>query len=105
MTRPCLTLLVSFQLAIQYGEAKIAHGLCEYKADPNALTSAGEPMLWLVLQTRQEPLAAVLVHWKCDLNAPHPETGATLLHRAIESGDSVSAVFLIRHVSTDLGWS
>jgi len=86
------------QLAILHGEAEVLDALCDRGADVNRPTSDDERPLWLALQKKQEALASVLVKHGCDLDAADEETGQTMLHRAVEEDDAVSAVFLIRQV-------
>lgn len=51
--------------------------------------------LQIALNERQESIANTLVQHNCDINSPD-ENGKTLLHKAIEDGDSYAAIFLIK---------
>ncbi|XP_048092836.1 LOW QUALITY PROTEIN: rabankyrin-5 [Alosa alosa] len=89
----------ALQLAISNQLPLVVDALCTRGADMSVADDKGNPPLWLALQSNLEDIASTLVRHGCDATCWSPGPGGcqqTLLHRAIDENNEVTACFLIR---------
>lgn len=89
------------QYAVRHKLANVVKELCSLGCDVNVCTgdSRGDCVLWEALRLDCTEIASILVQYKCDTDLWHAtEEGftQTLLHRALDENNQVTAVFLIR---------
>uniref|UniRef100_A0A3B4Y6H0 Ankyrin repeat and FYVE domain containing 1 n=1 Tax=Seriola lalandi dorsalis TaxID=1841481 RepID=A0A3B4Y6H0_SERLL len=89
----------ALQLAISNQLPLVVDAICTRGADMSVVNDKGDPPLWLALENGLEDIASTLVRHGCD--ATCWSTGPsgcqqTLLHRAVDENNEVSACFLIR---------
>uniref|UniRef100_A0A3Q3Q182 Ankyrin repeat and FYVE domain containing 1 n=1 Tax=Monopterus albus TaxID=43700 RepID=A0A3Q3Q182_MONAL len=89
----------ALQLAISNQLPLVVDAICTRGADMSVVDDKGDPPLWLALENGLEDIASTLVRHGCD--ATCWSTGPsgsqqTLLHRAVDENNEVSACFLIR---------
>ncbi|XP_068457201.1 rabankyrin-5 [Clinocottus analis] len=89
----------ALQLAISNQLPLVVDAICTRGADMSVVDDKGDPPLWLALENGLEDIASTLVRHGCD--ATSWSTGPsgckqTLLHRAVDENNEVTACFLIR---------
>ncbi|KAF7206584.1 ankyrin repeat and FYVE domain containing 1 [Nothobranchius furzeri] len=87
------------QLAISNQLPLVVDAICTRGADMSVMDDKGDPPLWLALESGLEDIASTLVRHGCDAtcwSAGPSGCIQTLLHRAIDENNEVSACFLIR---------
>ncbi|KAI3373437.1 hypothetical protein L3Q82_022046, partial [Scortum barcoo] len=89
----------ALQLAISNQLPLVVDAICTRGADMSVVNDKGDPPLWLALENGLEDIASTLVRHGCD--ATCWSTGPsgcqqTLLHRAVDENNEVSACFLVR---------
>ncbi|KAL7834912.1 hypothetical protein SRHO_G00291590 [Serrasalmus rhombeus] len=89
----------ALQLAISNQLPLVVDAICTRGADMSVVDEKGDPPLWLALENGLEDIASTLVRHGCDATCWSTGPGGcqqTLLHRAIDENNEVSACFLIR---------
>uniref|UniRef100_A0A8C5GII6 BTB domain-containing protein n=2 Tax=Gouania willdenowi TaxID=441366 RepID=A0A8C5GII6_GOUWI len=89
----------ALQLAISNQLPLVVDAICTRGADMSVMDDKGDPPLWLALENGLEDIASTLVRHGCDATCwTQGPTGClqTLLHRAVDENNEVSACFLIR---------
>uniref|UniRef100_A0AAY4E3Y7 Ankyrin repeat and FYVE domain containing 1 n=1 Tax=Denticeps clupeoides TaxID=299321 RepID=A0AAY4E3Y7_9TELE len=89
----------ALQLAISNQLPLVVDAICTRGADMSVMDEKGNPPLWLALENGLEDIASTLVRHGCDATCWSPGPAGclqTLLHRAIDENNEVSACFLIR---------
>ncbi|XP_075876227.1 rabankyrin-5 isoform X3 [Nelusetta ayraudi] len=89
----------ALQLAISNQLPLVVDAICTRGADMSVVNDKGDPPLWLALENGLEDIASTLVRHGCDAtcwNTGPSDCQQTLLHRAIDENNEVSACFLIR---------
>uniref|UniRef100_A0A8C2ZT29 Ankyrin repeat and FYVE domain containing 1 n=1 Tax=Cyclopterus lumpus TaxID=8103 RepID=A0A8C2ZT29_CYCLU len=89
----------ALQLAISNQLPLVVDAICTRGADMSVVDDKGDPPLWLALENGLEDIASTLVRHGCD--ATSWSTGPsgcqqTLLHRAVDENNEVTACFLVR---------
>ncbi|XP_056911182.1 rabankyrin-5 isoform X1 [Takifugu flavidus] len=89
----------ALQLAISHQLPLVVDAICTRGADMSVVNDSGDPPLWLALASNLEDIASTLVRHGCDVTCWSTGPSGcqqTLLHRAIDENNEVSACFLIR---------
>uniref|UniRef100_A0A3Q2D8V0 Ankyrin repeat and FYVE domain containing 1 n=1 Tax=Cyprinodon variegatus TaxID=28743 RepID=A0A3Q2D8V0_CYPVA len=89
----------ALQLAISNQLPLVVDAICTRGADMTIPDEKGDPPLWLALENGLEDIASTLVRHGCDATCwSQGPSGCmqTLLHRAVDENNEVSACFLIR---------
>ncbi|XP_054610200.1 rabankyrin-5 isoform X2 [Dunckerocampus dactyliophorus] len=89
----------ALQLAISNQLPLVVDAICTRGADMSVVDDKGDPPLWLALENGLEDIASTLVRHGCDATCwSKGPSGCqqTLLHRAVDENNEVSACFLIR---------
>uniref|UniRef100_A0A3B3DDJ3 Ankyrin repeat and FYVE domain containing 1 n=1 Tax=Oryzias melastigma TaxID=30732 RepID=A0A3B3DDJ3_ORYME len=89
----------ALQLAISNQLPLVVDAICTRGADMSVVDDKGDPPLWLALENGLEDIASTLVRHGCDSTCWSPGPSGcmqTLLHRAVDENNEVSACFLIR---------
>ncbi|XP_056141328.1 rabankyrin-5 isoform X2 [Lampris incognitus] len=89
----------ALQLAIRNQLPLVVDAICTRGADMSVVDENGNPPLWLALENGLEDIASTLVRHGCDATCWSSGPSAcqqTLLHRAIDENNEISACFLIR---------
>ncbi|XP_057676703.1 rabankyrin-5 [Corythoichthys intestinalis] len=89
----------ALQLAISNQLPLVVDAICTRGADMSVVDDKGDPPLWLALENGLEDIASTLVRHGCDATSwGKGPSGCqqTLLHRAVDENNEVSACFLIR---------
>ncbi|XP_049597637.1 rabankyrin-5 [Syngnathus scovelli] len=89
----------ALQLAISNQLPLVVDAICTRGADMSVVNDKGDPPLWLALENGMEDIASTLVRHGCDATCwSKGPSGCqqTLLHRAVDENNEVSACFLIR---------
>ncbi|MEQ2176103.1 hypothetical protein GOODEAATRI_024633, partial [Goodea atripinnis] len=89
----------ALQLAISNQLPLVVDAICTRGADMSVIDEKGDPPLWLALDNGLEDIASTLVRHGCDATCWSPGPSGclqTLLHRAVDENNEVSACFLIR---------
>uniref|UniRef100_A0A8B9LR24 Ankyrin repeat and FYVE domain containing 1 n=1 Tax=Astyanax mexicanus TaxID=7994 RepID=A0A8B9LR24_ASTMX len=89
----------ALQLAISNQLPLVVDAICTRGADMSVVDEKGDPPLWLALENGLEDIASTLVRHGCDATCWSTGPGGcqqTLLHRAIDENNEVTACFLIR---------
>ncbi|XP_077447830.1 rabankyrin-5 [Stigmatopora argus] len=89
----------ALQLAISNQLPLVVDAICTRGADMSVVDDKGDPPLWLALQNGLEDIASTLVRHGCDATSwGRGPSGCqqTLLHRAVDENNEISACFLIR---------
>ncbi|XP_039866819.1 rabankyrin-5 isoform X2 [Simochromis diagramma] len=89
----------ALQLAISNQLPLVVDAICTRGADMSVVDDKGDPPLWLALENGLEDIASTLVRHGCDATCwSSGPSGCqqTLLHRAVDENNEVSACFLIR---------
>lgn len=88
------------QIAIDCHLPKVVDALCTKGVDLSTLNTKGDPPLWTALELGFEDVAQIFIRHGVDTDCwgPGPEgCQQTLLHRAIDENNELTAVFLIRN--------
>ncbi|KAM6907612.1 rabankyrin-5 isoform 2-T2 [Xenentodon cancila] len=89
----------ALQLAISNQLPLVVDAICTRGADMSVINEKGDPPLWLALENGLEDIASTLVRHGCDATCWGTGPSGcqqTLLHRAVDENNEVSACFLIR---------
>uniref|UniRef100_A0A672L1J6 Zinc finger ZZ-type and EF-hand domain containing 1 n=1 Tax=Sinocyclocheilus grahami TaxID=75366 RepID=A0A672L1J6_SINGR len=89
----------ALQLAISNQLPLVVDAICTRGADMSVVDEKGDPPLWLALENGLEDIASTLVRHGCDATCWSSGPGGchqTLLHRAIDENNEITACFLIR---------
>uniref|UniRef100_A0A8C7HZT8 Ankyrin repeat and FYVE domain containing 1 n=1 Tax=Oncorhynchus kisutch TaxID=8019 RepID=A0A8C7HZT8_ONCKI len=89
----------ALQLAISNQLPLVVDAICTRGADMSVVDKRGHPPLWLALENGLEDIASTLVRHGCDATSwSSGPSGCqqTLLHRAVDENNEVTACFLIR---------
>ncbi|XP_071269732.1 rabankyrin-5-like isoform X3 [Salvelinus alpinus] len=89
----------ALQLAISNQLPLVVDAICTRGADMSVVDERGHPPLWLALENGLEDIASTLVRHGCDATSwSSGPSGCqqTLLHRAVDENNEVTACFLIR---------
>ncbi|XP_061819097.1 rabankyrin-5 isoform X2 [Nerophis lumbriciformis] len=89
----------ALQLAISNQLPLVVDAICTRGADMSVVDDKGDTPLWLALESGLEDIASTLVRHGCDSTCwSEGPSGCqqTLLHRAVDENNEVSACFLIR---------
>ncbi|XP_077361814.1 rabankyrin-5 [Festucalex cinctus] len=89
----------ALQLAISNQLPLVVDAICTRGADMSVVDDKGDPPLWLALENGLEDIASTLVRHGCDATCwSKGPSGCqqTLLHRAVDENNEISACFLIR---------
>uniref|UniRef100_A0A671RV37 Rabankyrin-5-like n=1 Tax=Sinocyclocheilus anshuiensis TaxID=1608454 RepID=A0A671RV37_9TELE len=89
----------ALQLAISNQLPLVVDAICTRGADMSVVDEKGDPPLWLALENGLEDIASTLVRHGCDATCWSSGPGGchqTLLHRAIDESNEITACFLIR---------
>uniref|UniRef100_A0A8C7VK72 Ankyrin repeat and FYVE domain containing 1 n=1 Tax=Oncorhynchus mykiss TaxID=8022 RepID=A0A8C7VK72_ONCMY len=89
----------ALQLAISNRLPLVVDAICTRGADMSVVDKRGHPPLWLALENGLEDIASTLVRHGCDATSWSPGPSGcqqTLLHRAVDENNEVTACFLIR---------
>ncbi|KAJ7997343.1 hypothetical protein DPEC_G00228000 [Dallia pectoralis] len=89
----------ALQLAISNQLPLVVDAICTRGADMSVVDDRGHPTLWLALESGLEDIASTLVRHGCDATSwSSGPSGClqTLLHRAVDENNEVTACFLIR---------
>ncbi|XP_061754275.1 rabankyrin-5 isoform X2 [Nerophis ophidion] len=89
----------ALQLAISNQLPLVVDAICTRGADMSVVDDKGDTPLWLALESGLEDIASTLVRHGCDATCwSEGPSGCqqTLLHRAVDENNEVSACFLIR---------
>ncbi|XP_040039032.2 rabankyrin-5 [Gasterosteus aculeatus] len=89
----------ALQLAISNQLPLVVDAICTRGADMSVVDDKGDPPLWLALENGLEDIASTLVRHGCDATAWSTGPSGclqTLLHRAVDENNEVTACFLIR---------
>ncbi|CAB1316853.1 unnamed protein product [Coregonus sp. 'balchen'] len=89
----------ALQLAISNQLPLVVDAICTRGADMSVVDKRGHPPLWLALENGLEDIASTLVRHGCDATSWSPGPSGcqqTLLHRAVDENNEVTACFLIR---------
>ncbi|KAK2145729.1 hypothetical protein LSH36_660g00010 [Paralvinella palmiformis] len=69
------------------GHLDCAEELLECGADPDGRDAKGQTPLMLALRGGHMDMVELLMSYKCDMNSQNTESGKTVLHWAVQSGD------------------
>ncbi|XP_077403637.1 rabankyrin-5 [Vanacampus margaritifer] len=89
----------ALQLAISNQLPLVVDAICTRGADMSVVDDKGDPPLWLALENGLEDIASTLVRHGCDATCwSKGPSGCqqTLLHRAVDENNEITACFLIR---------